>query len=69
MSETSAQAMLSPRQYTAMLAGSAFGAGILTLPRYLCAAGGQDAWIIPLPAAPCACPHFFFCSYAAVFPA
>ena len=48
MCENSAQERLTPRQYTALLAGSAFGAGILTLPRYLCAAGSQDAWVIPL---------------------
>ena len=48
MSNSPAQERLSSRQYTALLAGSAFGAGILTLPRYLCAAGKQDAWIIPL---------------------
>ena len=48
MSEISARERLTSRQYTALLAGSAFGAGILTLPRYLCAAAGQDAWVIPL---------------------
>ena len=48
MPEMSAQERLTSRQYTALLAGSAFGAGILTLPRYLCAAASQDAWGIPL---------------------
>ena len=69
MSESSAQAMLSPRQYTAMLAGSAFGAGILTLPRYLCAAGGQDAWIIPLLAGGAMClSSFLFLQLCRRFP-
>ncbi|MBR3691332.1 MAG: GerAB/ArcD/ProY family transporter [Clostridia bacterium] len=39
---------LSTRQYGALLTASAFGAGILTLPRYLCAAAGQDGWVIVL---------------------
>lgn len=38
-------------QYRSLLIASAFGAGILTLPRYLVGSAGQDGWMVPLPAA------------------